>query len=69
MIGQKFGKWTVVGATEKLLTRRNLKAWICKCDCGTTKIVSQESLRAGKSKSCGCTNPWREWKGNPEDAR
>ena len=66
MIGQKFGKWTVVGATEKRLTRRNLRAWLCKCDCGTSKIpraVSEQSLKVGKSKSCGKCNPWRKWEG------
>lgn len=66
MIGQKFGKWTVVGATERRLTRRNLRAWLCVCDCGKSKkakAVSEQTLVAGKSKSCGCTNPWREWKG------
>ena len=71
MIGQKFGKWTVVGETDELLTRRNLKAWLCKCDCGKLKhrkAVSEQSLKSGKSKSCGRCVPWREWKG-PKDTK
>ena len=26
----------------------------CKCDCGNSHITSGESIRSGKSKSCGC---------------
>jgi hypothetical protein len=27
--------------------------WRCRCECGTEKVVSSVSLRAG-SRSCGC---------------
>lgn len=27
--------------------------WICRCDCGNTKIISQGNLRAGTTRSCG----------------
>lgn len=28
--------------------------WLCKCDCGKNKIVLGQSLRQGKTRSCGC---------------
>lgn len=46
--GDKFGRWTVVGLSEK-------KGYVrCKCDCGTIKDVGKSDLKSGKSKSCGC---------------
>lgn len=31
----------------------NAIQWLCKCDCGKTKILTQQSLNSG-TKSCGC---------------
>ncbi len=28
--------------------------WKCQCRCGTIKIISTNSFKSGKSKSCGC---------------
>lgn len=28
--------------------------WLCRCDCGTVKEVSQCLLKGGYSRSCGC---------------
>lgn len=28
--------------------------FLCKCDCGTEKLVSSQDLRNGSSQSCGC---------------
>ena len=53
LIGKKFGKLEVVGMSEKRGNRKQIK-WNCICDCGNTHIVTGESLREGKSKSCGC---------------
>ncbi len=52
LIGQKFGKWTVVGHAG--VARDRHIQWICLCDCGRKKIVSSTSLRFGSSRSCGC---------------
>lgn len=27
---------------------------LCRCDCGTEKVVSMNNLRTGNTKSCGC---------------
>lgn len=51
--GQRFGNWVVVGEPQKREGRRSLE-WPCKCDCGTDRYVDAQSLRDGKSKSCGC---------------
>lgn len=30
--------------------------WMCRCDCGVEKIIKQEDIRSGDTKSCGCLN-------------
>lgn len=47
LTGQKFNRWTV-------LSYEGNGKWNCRCDCGTEKIVSGDSLKRGQSKSCGC---------------
>lgn len=53
MVGQTFGKWTVLEKTEHRNADRCIM-YLCKCECGTIKEVSGVNLRRGKSKSCGC---------------
>jgi len=36
--------------------KRGHTAWLCRCDCGTEKIISSDPLRRGYSHSCGCLN-------------
>lgn len=48
LTGKSFGRWTVINFDEES------KKWLCKCTCGTMKLVNGSSLRGGKSKSCGC---------------
>ena len=52
MEGKRFGRWTV----QKLdsIDSHRRKKYVCKCDCGTVKVVYMQSLTGGKSKSCGC---------------
>lgn len=52
LLGKRFGKWTVIGKTEKRLY--NFVIWKCKCDCGTIAEVVGISLTSGRSQSCGC---------------
>lgn len=48
----KYGRWTVL---EKAVRNRSGKLrWTCKCDCGTERIVLQDTLLSGASQSCGC---------------
>src|SRR5919108_6505773 len=55
-IGQKIGRWTVVAPMAGAAAGFKSRAmhWLCKCDCETSKIVRQDRLMNGKSKSCGC---------------
>ncbi|MCD8365832.1 MAG: transcriptional regulator [Clostridiales bacterium] len=51
LTGQRFGMLTVERRTEN---RGGRTAWLCRCDCGTEKIITAHDLKAGKCKSCGC---------------
>ena len=51
LTGQKFDKWTVL---EKAPSRNGHVYWLCQCKCGNIKEVKADSLRSGRSKSCGC---------------
>lgn len=52
MVGQKFGRWTVISKGDKTPSR--CWKWLCRCDCGAQKEVDGTGLRSGRSKSCGC---------------
>lgn len=51
LIGNKFGRWTVLGFERS--DRHGLQ-WRCKCECGKEKVVLGTHLRYGNSRSCGC---------------
>jgi hypothetical protein len=53
LLGLKFGRLIVISKNEIKGNRRQVK-WNCECDCGNKHTVTGESLRSGKSKSCGC---------------
>lgn len=51
LTGKKIGKWTVIKQQGK---KNNQLYWLCKCDCGTERLVNGNSLRNNKSTNCGC---------------
>ncbi len=53
MIGQKFGKLTVLEETHK--RKWNYKVYKCLCECGNIAYMNGYSLRSGNTKSCGCS--------------
>lgn len=53
LTNQRFGKLFVVERSENRGDYRS--HWVCKCDCGTMKIVSSSHLRGGTTRSCGCS--------------
>lgn len=54
--GKRFGRLTVVKRVENRvsISGRQYAMWLCKCDCGKTKIASTGNLRQGQVRSCGC---------------
>ncbi len=50
MIGKKFGKWLVIEFPKNKKYGTNL--WLCRCECGLEKEVSEVSLNHGLSKGC-----------------
>lgn len=53
LTGKKFGKWTVIRFDHM---HNGESKWLCKCECGKTKVVYGSSLMKGTSTSCGCNN-------------
>lgn len=49
---QRFGKLTVLEATEK--RHAGMIVWKCQCDCGNITFVPTSYLTTGDTKSCGC---------------
>ena len=52
LLGQRFGKLTVIENAGKINGRRYF--WKCQCDCGNIVTVEGSCLRSGNTKSCGC---------------
>jgi hypothetical protein len=50
LVGQRFGRWTVVAPAGNT-AHRNYK-WLCRCDCGNTAEVSANHLGSERSTSC-----------------
>lgn len=49
LTGQTFGNWKVLKRDPN-----NSRNYICECSCGTVRSVDKNTLKNGKSKSCGC---------------
>lgn len=56
LIGKTFGFLTVIALGESTTNSqgRSVKQWLCKCDCGTLKLLKTSNLNAGNVFSCGC---------------
>lgn len=54
LTGMIYGRWTVLERNDT--KKYGGSTWVCKCTCGTIKIVPSKILRNGHSKSCGCLN-------------
>lgn len=52
LTGKKFGKSTIIKRSYP--NKNGHLMWLCKCDCGTEKIIEGNHLRSGHTKSCGC---------------
>lgn len=45
--GKRFGRLTVIGYAGD-------EKWLCRCECGTEKLVDGDPMRRGVVLSCGC---------------
>src|SRR5215472_5847287 len=55
--GRRFGRWKVLSLHPKRHRYGRyhcLALWLCRCDCGTQRVVIGTNLRIGASTSCGC---------------
>jgi hypothetical protein len=61
LTGQTFGRLTVIERVQDHITKggKHLVQWLCKCECGKTKLLRADILKQGKAvckcngKSCG----------------
>jgi hypothetical protein len=51
-VGQIFSKWTVLEFDHYSNDRKPY--YLCRCECGTERVVKYIILSNGSSKSCGC---------------
>lgn len=50
-IGKKYGRLTVV---EYLGVFNGRSKFLCRCDCGSERVVRANNLKTGNTTSCGC---------------
>lgn len=50
-VSDRYGRMLVV---QKVLGNKGSSKYLCKCDCGTEKIVLGNNLKRGHIQSCGC---------------
>ncbi|WP_339495794.1 hypothetical protein [Pseudomonas sp. RA_105y_Pfl2_P56] len=51
LLGRLFGRLTV---TEESPSVGRKAHWMCRCECGTVKVVGADALTRGATLSCGC---------------
>ncbi len=54
IVGQRFHRLTVYSLAGYIHTRQQISYWLCRCDCGTFRIIARPKLQRGYTKSCGC---------------
>lgn len=50
LTGVRFGLLTVLGIED----RRRRVYWLCRCDCGGSRVVGGSDLTRGRADHCGC---------------
>lgn len=60
-IGDMFGRWKVIDKASPKIYKKNgtkntMPFWLCECTCGSgiKRSISDNALKTGDSKSCGC---------------
>lgn len=62
--GQRFGKRTVLEDSGQRRAGGGI-LWRCRCQCGQEKLIRQDAMVAGRTRSCGCITS----RGNEKIAR
>lgn len=52
-VGQRFGRLVVLELADGRTAGGGVR-WLCRCDCGGTKVVNGGAMVAGSVRSCGC---------------
>lgn len=57
LVGQKFGEWTVLAFSHKIKKKYGKyyvvhRFWVCRCSCGTMRIIPELRLRYSNSRQC-----------------
>ena len=60
LVGERFGKLTVLEVSERLDLNGKRAYRICQCDCGNIVEVYRGHLKDGHTKSCGCSESFGE---------
>ena len=66
--GHTFGNWNVLrreGTAKE--TGRSHATWLCRCICGTERILRTSCLTQGKPASCGCKRGSHRHTANPRN--
>lgn len=50
--GRHFNAWEVLERAPN--NSHGSAMFLCRCECGTTRVIRAGCLKSGKSKSCGC---------------
>lgn len=69
LLGQKFGRLSVLSFHGFNPKRKAKLNWLCRCDCGKEIVVDGYNLRNGNTKSCGCYKIERTKETNTKDGR
>ncbi len=64
--GQRYGKLVVL-AQAPIPSSSHAAFWLCRCDCGTEKVVRAHSLANGDTQSCGCSKKSRQTRKDPRE--
>ena len=52
---KRFGNLVAIRKVEKPEDKTTKGVyWLCRCDCGKTKLIATANLSGGRTKSCGC---------------
>lgn len=52
LLGKQFGRWVVIDVSN--IRKGSAAMWLCRCACGTMRIIRAGELKRGTTTSCGC---------------